>query len=97
MNILEDRWHGTKTATRCYPMMYPCQPSTKLGAVGRGGLVFYPWSLGKLWLFRPFEYRSPVLLRGLAGVPPERVTGREARGLQTEETGCKWQTFSSLS
>ena len=24
---------------------------------------------------------------------PERVTGRKARGLQTEEIGCKCQTF----
>ena len=27
----------------------------------------------------------------------ERVTGREVRGLQTEETGCKSQTFFYLS
>ena len=27
----------------------------------------------------------------------ERVTGREPRGLQTEETGCKSQTFFYLS
>ena len=27
----------------------------------------------------------------------ERVTGRKARGLQTEEIGCKCQTFLSLS
>ena len=26
----------------------------------------------------------------------ERVTGRKARGLQTEERGCKCQTFFSL-
>ena len=26
----------------------------------------------------------------------ERVTGRKARGLQTEETACKCQTFLSL-
>ena len=26
----------------------------------------------------------------------ERVTGRKARGLQTEEIGCKCQTFLSL-
>ena len=26
----------------------------------------------------------------------ERVTGRKARGLQMEETGCKCQTFLSL-
>jgi len=30
-------------------------------------------------------------------IPDERVTGRKARGLQTEETGCKCQTFFSLS
>ena len=62
MNILEDRWHCTKMAMWCYSMMCPCQPSTKWGAVGRGGLVSYPWSLGKLWLLRPFEYDR----RGLA-------------------------------
>ena len=27
----------------------------------------------------------------------ERVTGRKARGLQTEKIGCKCQTFLSLS
>ena len=27
---------------------------------------------------------------------PERVTGRKARGLQTEEIACKCQTFLSL-
>ena len=29
-------------------------------------------------------------------VASERVTGRKARGLQTEEIGCKCQTFLSL-
>ena len=28
-------------------------------------------------------------------IPSERVTGRKARGLQTEEIGCKCQTFLS--
>ena len=32
----------------------------------------------------------------LLGRKGERVTGRKARGLQTEEIGCKCQTFLSL-
>ena len=38
--------------------------------------------------------------QALLNNPPknsERVTGRKARGLQTEEIGCKCQTFFSLS
>ena len=29
-------------------------------------------------------------------IATDRVTGRKARGLQTEEIGCKYQTFLSL-
>ena len=37
------------------------------------------------------------LRKGLEmGPHDERVTGREARGLQTEEIACKCQTFLSL-
>ena len=35
-------------------------------------------------------------LSGVLGKESERVTGRKARGLQTEERGCKCQTFLSL-
>ena len=34
---------------------------------------------------------TPILLS-----PPERVTGRKARGLQMDEIACKCQTFFSL-
>ena len=33
----------------------------------------------------------------IAFLPSERVTGRKATDLQTEEKGCKCQTFLSLS
>jgi len=41
---------------------------------------------------------SDLMDRSLPGfsVHGERVTGRKARGLQTEEIGCKCQTFLSL-
>ena len=55
-----------------------------------------------LWGYRPREVRKKLLivpqLLHLASLHTlclqgERVTGRKARGLQTEEIGCKSQTF----
>ena len=62
--------------------------------LGRVPLFATPWTIACQplcpWRFSGQEYWS--------GLPflPERVTGRKARGLQTEERGCKCQIFLSL-
>ena len=59
------------------------------------------WGRGFLPL-HPFAYSSdprafPKQPSGLLPTGLERITGRKARGLQTEKINCKCQTFFSLS
>ena len=64
---------------------------------GYWGWERYKWSLGppsQLLLFSCWVVSDS--LRPHESPHAERVTGRKARGLQTEEIGCKCQTFLSL-
>ena len=63
--------------------------------------LYTPWIqvLIKVWKMGPQRLNSSLSSSTPGPLPCntfERVTGRKARGLQTEETACKCQTFLSL-
>ena len=87
--------------TRSFVRMGSFQPDPQLHSTAHTRVTVLS-STSEVWAGNPHpgEYQNHQLQVGVSCPPntedPERVTGRKARGLQTEEIACKCQTFLSL-
>ena len=96
----QEYWSGlpfTSPGDLPHPGIKPGSPALQaisLQLNHQGSCIYiYIYSWRRAW------QHTPVCLPGESPQteePGERVTGRKARGLQTEEIACKCQTFLSL-